>query len=269
MGSQSLRQLLADRVRHHKVKFTWDPDYVDAKKKSTSARERRPMNERRNENVMGEDAMMYENFAAIMNDLPIDENLETEIEQHPENDLALENTKLAVETFVHENEEIVDLPYVQPYIMPTVEIMSVLAYSMSWCFALQLLLRLNLLISAPWKKRRCMKMVTLEIGFCLLPANCRTNMEIIMFFYLMQKHLKQASTSNNFLAVVCTVNLRHFFHILNPALCFASPTDFTWQRGDVSMITWQNMRVCEVWSVREITWHNFFSTDRLNTNRYW
>ena len=91
------------------------PRLCDAKKKSTSAEKGR------NENVMGEDAMMYENFAAIMNDLPIDENLETEIEQHPENDLALENTKLAVETCVHENEEIVDLPYVQPYIMPTAE----------------------------------------------------------------------------------------------------------------------------------------------------
>ena len=144
------RQLLADRVRHHKVKFTWDPDYVAAKKKSASARAesrmeftttssstttttllqpktkclrsvRKETHERRNEDVMGEDAMMYENPEAITNDLPMDENLVTEIEQRPENDLALENTELAAETFVHENEEIVDLPYVQPYVMPTVE----------------------------------------------------------------------------------------------------------------------------------------------------
>eukprot|EP00435_Cladocopium_sp_Y103_P032298 s202_g8.t1 len=38
LTKEATRQLLADRLRHHKVKFTWDPTYQAAKKKEINDR---------------------------------------------------------------------------------------------------------------------------------------------------------------------------------------------------------------------------------------
>ena len=114
LTKESTRQSLSDRLRHARIKFLWDPDYVAAKKKPLAERnknlqessqsrnskkkKKHPVPSKENETLRVVDENFPETFDVAPNDIAPEENYVTQ------NDNVVENDLMPAETFVPEND---------------------------------------------------------------------------------------------------------------------------------------------------------------------
>ncbi|CAL1148386.1 unnamed protein product [Cladocopium goreaui] len=98
----SMRQQLADKLRHGRIKFLYDPNYVAAKKKSLeekkhelesrNTKRKKPQSELR---IIKEELEASEDVEMIENDLAPTNALVSDFEQVPTNDLTPKNAQLS------------------------------------------------------------------------------------------------------------------------------------------------------------------------------
>ena len=113
LTKESTRQSLSDRLRHSKIKFLWDPNYVAAKKKtlqernknlqeSSQSRKKKKKRSQKAEDLPTVDEDVAETFDVDKNDLALEENEALQYANVNKNDLMPGNDLMTEETFVPE-----------------------------------------------------------------------------------------------------------------------------------------------------------------------